>query len=348
MPRTKKYAAAGVMIVAALALASCANATSNPGDPSEPGTSNGETIDIRFGHLYETTHPFHECGAQPFLEEINGAGLGLNVTIYPASQLGNEQELVQSVASGDLDIALGGPGAVANWYAPISVLDAAYVVDDWDHMKRVWESDIGDQFREGLAESGIEPLDLWLYGSRHVTTGKKPVHGPDDLKGMKLRAIDTPISLANAASLGSSPVPVAFDELYVALSQGVVDGQENPIPTIDSLKLNEVQGYLNLTGHLLQSTVMIASKNLTERLSDEQHDAIIAAMQKAGDGVRDCVQNIENERLEQWEKEGVWTEIIYPEDIDLDAFRARAEAELPSKFADTWGDLYERVRALAD
>src|SRR5699024_11156183 len=133
-----------------------------------------------FGHLYETSHPFHECGAAPFAESINESDLGLNVEVFPASQLGNEQELVQSIASGDLDIALGGPGAVANWYEPISVLDAAYVVDDWDHMKRVWDSEIGDEFRAGLEESGIMPLDLWLYGSRHLTTGDKPIHSPED------------------------------------------------------------------------------------------------------------------------------------------------------------------------
>src|SRR5690606_8729963 len=260
--------------------------------------------------------------------------IGLEVTAYPASQLGNEQELVQSVASGDLDIALGGPGAVTNWYAPMSVLDAAYVVDDWGHMRRVWGRDVGEQFRDGLAAEGIVPMDLWLYGSRHITTGDRPITGPDDLVGMKLRAIDTPISLANAKALGSSPVPVAFDELYVALSQGVVDGQENPIPTIESLKLHEVQGYLNLTGHLLQSTVMIASESLFDRLTAEQQEAVIAGIEKAGEGVRECVQKSEADTLAEWEASGLWKGIIHPEDIDLDAFRANAEAQLPQQFSD--------------
>ncbi|MFB8386898.1 DctP family TRAP transporter solute-binding subunit [Microbacterium sp. NPDC055910] len=338
--RTKMCGAVGSVAVVALALTGCG--TNDAGDGAEA------TVDIRFGHLYETTHPFHECGAQPFAEAINGSDLGLKVSIYPASQLGNEQELVQSIASGDIDIALGGPGAVANWYEPISVLDAAYVVDDWDHMKRVWDSEIGDEFRTGLEESGIVPLDLWLYGSRHLTTGDKPIHSPSDLAGLKIRAIDTPISLANATALGSSPVPVAFDELYIALSQGVVDGQENPIPTIDSLKLFEVQGYLNLTGHLLQSTVMLASTGLMEKLNDDQRAAIHDEMVAAGDRVRECVETIETDRLAEWEESGAWTEIVHPEDIDLEAFRQNAQSELPSKFSDTWGDLYERVRAMAD
>lgn len=338
--RTKMYAAAALLASTTLVLSACSAPSTG-----EPGA---ETLSIRFGHLYETSHPFHACGAQPFLEEINAAEIGLEVTAYPASQLGNEQELVQSVASGDLDIALGGPGAVANWYAPISVLDAAYVVDDWDHMRRVWDSDVGEQFRDGLAAEGIVPMDLWLYGSRHITTGDRPITGPDDLVGMKLRAIDTPISLANAKALGSSPVPVAFDELYVALSQGVVDGQENPIPTIESLKLHEVQGYLNLTGHLLQSTVMIASESLFDRLTAEQQEAVIAGIEKAGEGVRECVQKSEADTLAEWEASGLWKGIIHPEDIDLDAFRANAEAQLPQQFSDTWGDLYERVRALAE
>lgn len=340
--RTKMCAAVGSVAVVALALTGCGST----GAGDDDGTA--AAVDIRFGHLYEATHPFHECGAAPFAEAINASDLGMNVEVFPASQLGNEQELVQSIASGDVDIALGGPGAVANWYEPISVLDAAYVVDDWDHMKRVWDSEIGDEFRTGLEESGIVPLDLWLYGSRHLTTGNKAIRSPEDLAGLKIRAIDTPISLANAAALGSSPVPVAFDELYIALSQGVVDGQENPIPTIDSLNLYEVQGYLNLTGHLLQSTVMLGSTSFLDQLSDEQRTLVQDEMVAAGGRVRDCVEEIETDRLAEWEKSGVWTEIVHPEDIDLEAFRENAQSQLPVQFSDTWGDLYERVRAMAD
>lgn len=347
--RTKARAPLAGIAVAAIVLTGCSGSTESSGN--SPGDGNGDSgaasVSLRWGHLYETTHPFHVCGVQPLADELNAGDSGIQIQIFPAGQLGNEQEALQSTNAGDLDISSGGPGAVANWYTPISVLDAAYAVDDWEHMRAVWDSDVGEEFRAGLEDGGLVPVDLWFHGTRHLTTSGQPVRAPSDLAGMKVRALDTPVSLANAAALGADPVPVSFDELYIALSQGVVDGQENPLPTIESLSVYEVQDYLNLTGHLLQATIKVMSVSAWERLSDDQQVVLTEAMEAAGERVRECIQAQENDLLSEWEADGVWSEIIHPEDIDLEAFRASAEEALPSRFADTWGDLYERVRALA-
>ncbi|MEQ3554777.1 TRAP transporter substrate-binding protein DctP [Pseudonocardia nematodicida] len=310
------------------------------------GPAGDGTVSMRFGHLYEVDHPFHRCGAEPLAQAL--ADDGIDLQIFPGAQLGGEQELVQSTEFGDLDMSIAGPGAVANWHAPWGVLDAAYAVDDWDHMEQVWAGPVGEELRQGLTEdSGIRAVDLWLYGTRHLTANVE-ARSPADLAGQKIRAIDTPVSLANARALGSEPVPVAFAELYLALQQGVVDGQENPIPTIQSGRFYEAQSTLNLTGHLVQATVLMVSPDAWESLSPAQQEAFGAELETAGAAVRECVETEEQELLAEWEGSGAFGTIVTADEIDRDAFRAKAEAEVPGQFEAQWGEgLYQRVRETA-
>lgn len=310
--------------------------------------ASGEARTIRIGHLFDANHPYHACGFQPMADEINAGDSGLTVQIFPNGQLGDEAELLQSVQAGDIDMHVPGPGAVANFYRPIGVLDAAYAVDDFDHLRRVWEGEVGDEMRAGTEEAGIRMLDAWYFGVRHMTSDR-PVRAPEDLAGVKVRAIDTPVSLANTAAMGAEPVPVSFNELYVALSQGVADGQENPIPTVETLRLYEVQSHLSMTSHLVQSGLVVLSAGTWDAMSEEQREVLSEAVERYGQDVTQCTIDAEQDLVDTWREDGAFTEILMPEDIDLEAFRERVANEVPEQFADVWGDgLYEEIRTYAE
>lgn len=331
--------------------AASSDAADSPGTtaPTSDTPSDETPITIDFAHLYDPAHPFHACGAQSLADQVNAAGVNITMNVFPAGQLGGEQQLIQSVESGDIGITMGGPSALANWYGPLGVLDAAYAVDDWDHMVRVWESELGQDFVDGLIAAGnMRPLELWYYGTRHVTANKE-VHSPSDLANTKMRAIDTPVSIANMGALGAEPVPVAFSELYLALQQGVIDGQENPLPTLDTAKLYEVQSTLNLTGHLVQSSGVVINEDLFNSMSSKQQEVFLQILASVTEDVTQCTKETEQELLDKWADGSAFKTIVYPEEIDLEAFRTEAANKLPNQFASIWGEgTFEQVRELAN
>jgi TRAP-type transport system periplasmic protein len=179
---------------------------------------------------------------------------------------------------GHVEMAIAGPSFLATWYEPIGAFDAAYAFHDYDHLMAVAEGEIGAALWEGLREQhGIRVLGTWFYGVRHITANR-PIRRPEDLRGFRLRMPDARVWQATGAALGATPMPVAFAEVYLALQQGLVDGQENPIPTIQAVGFHEVQSHLSLTGHIQSSTQVLIAESLWQRLSEslavEDDDAV--------------------------------------------------------------------------
>jgi tripartite ATP-independent transporter DctP family solute receptor len=277
-------------------------------------------------------------------ENLAAGGSGIDMEVFPAAQLGSNVENIENIVGGNLTMSIVGFGELSRYHPPMSVLDANYVFEDFDHMREVARGEIGQELYAGLLQAApVRVLDLWFGGLR-VVSSNTAVRTPDDLAGLKLRAIESPIGLANVASLGAEPTPVAFPELYLGLSQGVVDGQENPVSIIDSAKLYEVQDFVSLTNHAVFAAAVVISEPVWQSMSTAQQEALMEEVMAAGDRDRECVDNGYEEILQRWADEDL-VEVI--EDVDIDAFRARAEAELPPQFEDTWGDLYQRIRAAA-
>lgn len=314
----------------------------------EGGSGGGEegSTSLRFANIYNAEHPFNASGASSVMESVQEDGSGLTVNNFPGGQLGQENELAESMASQNLDMAIIGPSFLSEYDERLSVLDAAYVFEDVDHMERVTGGEIGNEIYSGLVEdSNMRVLGTWYYGTRQLTTGDTEVNSPEDLDGVSVRAPDSEIPIANVRALGASPTPIAFEEVYLALQQGTVDGQENPIPTIAAENFNEVQDYLMMTDHVVQSTQVVVAENVWQELSSEQQSALQDAVENATPEVRESIEQSEEESLQEWRDAGQ-PQII--EDVDRQAFRERAQQRLPEEFGDQWGNLYERIRQEAE
>lgn len=275
--------------------------------------------EIRFGNHYEPNHPNNECGSSKMAEALAAADVGLELKVYPAAQLGTAPQMLEQLAIGELEMAMTSPSDLGAWHAPLSVMTAAYVYEDYDDVQAFVESEVGQQlYQDALDKTGMRVIGTWLYGTRHLTANK-PIQTPEDIAGLKIRVPDAPIMLANLKAMGASPTPMAFGEVYLGLQQGVIDAQENPLPTIQSMKFYEEQDYLMLTGHVVETTLILVAEPFWQSLNDEQQAALEQIAFDATDAVAQCIQEQEATIVDQWVKDGA-IEVV---DVDRDAFRQR-------------------------
>jgi len=188
----------------------------------------------------------------------------------------------------------------------------------------------------------VHLLDAWWFGQRHFTANQA-IRTPEDFQGLRMRFPDTPRYLANAEALGAEAVAVAFEEVYLSLQQGIIDGQENPIPTIASLNLPEVQSHVNLTGHQAGFQFVIFSDATWQEMSAEQQEAMTAAIREVRAADRQCIEEDEQSILDEWAETGAMTVV---DDVDRAAFISLAEEYLAENLSGRELELYESIRAL--
>ncbi|MCJ7709163.1 MAG: TRAP transporter substrate-binding protein, partial [Anaerolineales bacterium] len=228
--------------------------------------------------------------AELMKERTGGA---VTVDVFPTNQLGSEKDMLEQVKNGVIHISLTGPSMLGQFkgWGPIGVLGMPYVLkgNTEDELRpkllKVARGPLMKELNEQAAkESEIRILDMgWWYGERHLTTKTKQVTKPDDVKGLKIRTMDSPMARAALAALGAATTPMAVAELYTALQLGVVEGQENPLNTIYSHKFYEVQKYVALTGHMAMNLVLVINEKFYQSLSPDLQQIFVKSMQDAGD-----------------------------------------------------------------
>lgn len=209
-------------------------------------------IEIKLGHVDPADICVSKKGAAgaAFKGLVEGAtGGNVNVKVFPASQLGNERELIEGVKIGTIQMAFVS-GAISGFYKEAMVLDIPYLFANGPVAWTVMDGPFGDAMAADiLQKTGMRVLAFGETGFRNFTNSTRPIKSPADMKGMKIRVMETPVYVNMVKALGAAPTPIAWSEVYTALQQKVVDGQENPVATIVQAKLNEVQKYLTLDGH---------------------------------------------------------------------------------------------------
>lgn len=288
---------------------------------------------LRFGHVNSPNSPTGQ-GIERFAEQVkNATGGSVEVAVFPSSQLGNNRKLMGQVRSGAIQLAITPYPILADIVPEYSTYTAGYFYDDWNQVERVVRHpELGEAWNKRLEEQGnIKVLATYYYGARNLTTTRTEVRSPADVDGLKIRAVPNEMSLAVVSGLGGAPTPVAFAELFQALRQGVVDGQENPLPTIWANKFYDVQDYIIMTRHQIIAIPIVVNNGAWSQLSAEQQTAVQEAAEQAAGWMSDETIRYEAGLADQLKEAGM-TVITEAEGLDTAAFRDSVRASVLSSF----------------
>jgi len=272
---------------------------------------------LKWAHVYETSEPFHTESVWAGEEIAKRTEGRYTVTVFPASQLGKESDINQGLTLGTVDIIISGSSFAAREYAPIGVTYYPFIFRDADHLLSYVGSDTYNALTQGYEEaSGHHIVATTYYGTRH-TTSNRAIEKCADMAGLKMRVPDVPAYLAMPRSCGANTAPIAFAEVYLALQNGTVEAQENPLTTIEAKKFYEVQKHIVLTGHIVDHLNTIVSKTTWASLSDEDKQIFTDVMREAAERATATIVEREKELVQFFKDEGLTVT-----DIDLADFES--------------------------
>ncbi len=296
---------------------------------------------LKWAHVYETSEPYHTWAVWAGEELAKRTNNRWTIEVFPASSLGKEVDINEGLGLGTVDIIYTGQLFAGRSYGPIAIGGAPYMFRDYDHWEKFRNSDLFQELAKGYAEkSGNDVIALTYYGQRHVTS-KKPILTPADMKGLKIRVPNAPLYKMFPEAVGANPSPIAFAEVYLALQQGVVDAQENPLPTIQAKKFYEPNPHINLTGHITDALLTIIGGPAKAKLNAEDLATLTAILKEAADK---CTQDIikKEKELVSWFKE----QGVQVHEVDRAPFR-EAVVKLHNGPAATWSkEIYDRLQGL--
>jgi C4-dicarboxylate-binding protein DctP len=310
MKRFKRKSIITVIILVMLTslIAGCSNSSEgeeNNENQSENG--NVDVIEIKLGHSSPAVNDRLEAACQEFKKIVEEKTDGkVVVTTYPASQLGAEREQLEAVQMGTLEMAALSTGPVPGFYPEIMVFDMPYLFSSADVAYEVLDGQVGQEILDGFREAtGVRGLVWGENGFRHFTNDVRPIENPSDLEGLKIRTMENPAHMDIVRTLGGDPTPMSFSEVYTALSQGTIDGQENPISLIVSMKFYEAQQYLTLDGHVYNPYILMINDEFYQSLDEDVQEIIDEAAIVWRETEREQNQKQIDEGLLLLEEEGV-------------------------------------------
>lgn len=269
----------------------------------------------------------------------------LKLELYPDSQLGSKNELIDGMTLGEPYITLADGAFYADYGVPdFGIVFGPFLFDNWDQCWTLIESDWYKDMCTQLEDKGLKIVTSnWKYGERHTLT-TKPVNTVDDLAGMKIRVPGNQIQSIGFDVLGATSTGMDLGDVYQALQTGTIDGAENPLATLYGRKLHEVAKYLILDGHVLNFTTWVMSADLFNSLTPEQQELLVSTGEEAGLYNNDLVDESNDEYLQKMKDEGVT--VVEPTEEVLDGFREKAAAFYEKGDTFGWSDgLYDTVRA---
>jgi tripartite ATP-independent transporter DctP family solute receptor len=297
--------------------------------------------ELKWAHVYEANEAYHTWAVwvgEQFAERSDNR---YKIEVFPASSLGKETDINEGLGLGTVDIIYTGQLFAGRSYGPIAIGGAPYMFRDYDHWDKFRDSDLFQELADGyLKASGNHVVSMTYYGERHVTSNRK-IEKPEDMQGLKIRVPDAPLYMMFPRQTGANPAPIAFAEVYLALQQGVVDAQENPLPTIEAKKFYEVQDYIVLTGHITDALLTIVGGPTWDAMDDADRDTLISLIKEAAENCTADIIAKEQELVQGMRDLG--KEVI---EVDRAPFRA-AVVEAHTGPAATWDQaIYDRLQAI--
>jgi tripartite ATP-independent transporter DctP family solute receptor len=281
------------------------------------------------------------AGADAFCSELEkSTSARFTCSQAPNASLGNEREMVEAAQIGSLDIAFVSSGTVGNFVPEIRVLDIPFLFRAYDHARRTLDGEIGQDLLALFPSKGLVALAWGENGFRQLTTSNRAINKPADLSGLKLRTMENKVHIESFKSIGALPTPMAWPEVYTALQQGTIDGQENPLPILVTARLWQVQKHLALTSHVYSPTLFLASPALFNKLSAQDKKAFLAAAKVGSAAQRARVTKDDKTAIAQAEKEGMT--VTRPNTAE---FRTALEPAFKG-FEKTYGPMLKAIAAV--
>lgn len=297
-----------------------------------PSIARAQARKVRFGHQHPVDSPIHKGlvkAAEVAAAKTSGR---VQIDLFPSSQLGSAREMMTQVIDANLDFLIDGPGALATLQRPLSIFEAPFLARDFDHLRKMLQTEWAkNQFAQLALNRNMVNIGVWYYGVRHFTTNPRALNTAADVKGLKIRVPEAPLFLDMIRALNAAPTPMTLSEVYLALQTGVVDGQENPLPTINNNKFYEVQKYLNLTSHIIVPQLVMVNAKYWATLSKADQAAVIEAFAEGGKVNDGLTREAEGRLLGEFKTKGM--QVVQP---DLASFRQAMTSVYP-KYENDWG-----------
>jgi len=269
------------------------------------GNAVAQQTKLKWAHVYETSEPYHKWSVWAAGEIEKRTAGKYHIDVFPASTLGKESDLNQGLTLGTVDMIISGLSFAARTMPRIGVGYYPYTFRDGEHLIKYSKSplfkEMVDEYRN---KTGIQITAMTYYGARH-TTSNKAFTDCAGMKGLKMRVPDVPAYLALPKSCGANPTPIAFAEVYLALQNGTVDAQENPLTTIEAKKFYEVQKYIILTGHIIDSLATQVAPHVWSKLSDPEKKIFTDVTLEAAASATADIQKREGELADEFRKKGL-------------------------------------------
>ena len=279
------------------------------------GTAHAQTKTIKFANQNAKGHPI-VMGMEKFAELVEAKSGGkLKVSVFPGGALGSDQANVSALQGGTLEMASMNSGIFASLVKDFAIYDFPFLFANPKEADAVVDGPFGRMLHAKLEEKGLVGLAYYELGFRNITNSKRPITKVDDLAGLKLRVIPNPINVDWVSALGANPTPLPFPELYAALEQKAVDGQENPVATINGAKFYEVQKHLALTNHQYNPQSVVISKKFWDSLSADEKKIVQDAAIESARYQREQSRASVTSTLENLKKNGMQVTELPPAEV---------------------------------
>jgi len=230
-----------------------------------------------FAHVLIEDTPNGQAALR-FKEEVEEKSEGrIQINVLPAAQVGGDVEIIEQVQMGLVDIGIPPTATLGNFEPRMQILDLPFLLPDYDTMVQVLDGDVGREILDTLSEHNMHAVNFWGAGFRHMTNNDRPIEGPEDLEGIRMRTMQAPIVISTYQNFGANATAMAFTEVYNGLQQGVVSGQENPFANIYTMRFHEVQDYLTLTNHAYHAYATVVNQDSWDSLPEDLQEIMTEA-----------------------------------------------------------------------
>ena len=296
--------------------------------------------EVTLGHtLSDSSH--YSVGADAFKETLERLSDGeFIVNEHPSGSLGGERAMIEGLQIGTVDVVITSTGPLGNFVPDTYVLDLPFLFEDYDQARCVLDGEIGQELLTQMGEHDLVGLAWSENGFRHMTNSQREVNAPQDVEGLKVRTMENQVHQEAFRQLGANPTPMAFPELFTALQQGTVDGQENPITVIVATNFWEVQDHLSLTGHVYSPAAVLGSPILLDGLSDEERQWFQQAARASAEATREEVSRLEEEGIALLREKGMSVKT----DVDTAPFQQAVEPAYEIYTEEYGSEMLERIR----